>query len=520
MKTKFINAFIKSMIEYKDFMPLRDESGNLNMDRPVNILTKNLSGSNIILELLDGDKLASEEITARLEANRNMLSNLKARGAYYFFAIFIFDTSPSEDKKDAFIASQVQKIMGKKYLKCISVDLSTGTVNKYFKTPLSDFGITKTAIDILTKGVPEEMEQAEIYDIVNRKQKEYKIEFKVKTPVITYTLIGINIIVGALIYLYSTTSGISYSQLLLDFGAKVNFNILTGEYWRFVTPVFLHANMVHLLVNCYSLYVIGVSVEKIFGRFRFITVYFIAGILGNILSFMFSPNNGVGASGAIFGLLGTLLYFGLEKPTLFRVYFGRNIMMTLVINLAYGFSNKGIDNFAHIGGLIGGFLASGIVAKTEKKRWYFNRYLYYILTIFIALSGIAYGFNSKQNKIIIKINELEMFQSAQEQDWNKVEAKAEEILELKPDNTDINISVLWSLTVAEAMNQKYDEALEHAKGLTTIDPPNGHYLLGILYYDMGQFDLSEEELLEAKKAGASNEQIDQILSDIEAMKGE
>ena len=195
-------------------------------------------------------------------------------------------------------------------------------------------------------------------------------------------------------------------------------------------------------------------------------------------------------------------------------------MMTLVINLAYGFSNKGIDNFAHIGGLIGGFLASGIVAKTEKKRWYFNRYLYFILTLCIAFSGIMYGFNSKQNKIIFKINELEMLNNTQEQDWNEIETKAEEILKLKPDNTDLNISVLWSLAVSEAMNQKYDEAVEHAKDLTMIDPPNGHYLLGILYYDMEQFDLSEEELLEAKKAGASNEQIDQILSDIEVMKGE
>gem|GEM_PF-3153167 len=74
-----------------------------------------------------------------------------------------------------------------------------------------------------------------------------------------------------------------------------------------------------------------------------------AGIFGNILSFMFSPNAGVGASGAIFGLLGALLYFGLERPSLFKASFGANVIVMIVINLFYGFTKTGIDNFAHIG---------------------------------------------------------------------------------------------------------------------------------------------------------------------------
>lgn len=516
MKTKFIHSLIKDMIEKNDFMPLRDGSGNLNLDRPVNILTKDSFGSYIIIELLDGDQLSSEEISARLQENKRLLTDLKTGVVHYFLEVFIFETKPDNDKQEAFISCQSQKVMGKKYLKCLSVELSTGSVNKYFKVPISDFGISKAARNILAKGIPEEVDSAEIEEIALQKQKDYKIEFKAKVPVFTYALISINIIVSALIYLYSMKSGISYSQLLMDFGAKIDFNILTGEYWRFVTPIFLHANMVHLLINCYSLYAIGVSVEKIFGRFRFLTVYFIAGIMGNLLSFMFSPTPGVGASGAIFGLLGTLLYFGLEKPALFRVYFGRNVLLTIFINLTYGFSKAGIDNFAHIGGLIGGFLASGIVAKPEKRHWYFNRYLYLILTIFIAFSGLAYGFNNKQSKIIVKANELETLDKAE--DWDKVEMKAEEILNLKPGNTDLEISVLWTLVKAEALNQKYDEAVEHAKDLMRIDPQNGHYMLGILYYDMEQYDLSKEELLKAKNAGASNEQIDQILGEIEKIK--
>jgi len=516
VKTGFIYAIMKNMIKEKDFMPLMDEEGRLYMNNTINVLTKKSSGDEIIIELLDGDSLTSEEIIARLQGNSEILSGLKNRAAY-FFEVFIFDAKPDSEKQEAITSHQFQNVMSKKYIKCISVDLSNGTVNKHFKAPLFDYGISKTVKEIIDKGVPAETELTDINELVIQKAKDYKIEFKVKVPALTYALIAINITVAALIYVYSLNTGASYSELLLTFGAKLNFNILAGEYWRFVTPIFLHANAVHLLINCYSLFIIGVSAEKLFGRFRFFTVYFIAGILGNILSFMFSPNPGVGASGAIFGLLGTLLYFGLERPSLFRVYFGRSVFITIFINLAYGFSREGIDNFAHIGGLIGGFLASGTVAKTEKRRWYFNRYLYIALTVLIAFSGIAYGFNSKQNKIIFKINELAAFDEAQ--DWVNSEIKAEELLELQLGDEELKTSVLLTLIRAEALSQKYDEAVEHAKSLILLEPQSGHYMLGVLYYDMAKLDLSKQELLEAKKAGASYEQIDQILSEIEtAMK--
>ncbi len=362
---------------------------------------------------------------------------------------------------------------------------------------------------------PDRLEPIDIDELIRQREQEFRVVLKVKTPVATYILIAINVMVFALIYFISMQTGNSYSRLLHTFGAKVNTRILAGEYWRLITPIFLHASVMHLAVNCYSLYALGVTAEKLFGRFRFLTVYLVAGVLGNIFSLMFSPNPGVGASGAIFGLLGTMLYFGLEKPALFRASFGRSILFSLLINLAYGFSNAGIDNFAHIGGLIGGFLASGIVAKTEKKRWYFNRYLYIAVTLLLIVSGLAYGFNSKQNRIALKTEELVTLDEAQE--WSQLEAKAEELLELGLKNEELKVSILWTLAKAEAMTQKYDEAVLHAEELSLLDPQNGHYMLGILYFDMQQFNRSKEELLKSKNAGADYEQIDQILSDIEAI---
>lgn len=248
--------------------------------------------------------------------------------------------------------------------------------------------------DIVTADKQEDVSIDEIQTLAINKEKEYQFEFVTNVPVVTYTLISINILVYVLFYLYSIKSGKDYSTLIYNYGAKVNSKILVGEFYRFLTPVFLHANLTHLLVNCYSLYAVGVSVERIFGRRKFLVMYFMAGILGNIASFVFSPSWGIGASGAIFGLLGALLYFGLMKPTLFKMFFGNNILIMIVINLTYGFSTTGIDNYAHIGGLIGGFLATGIVVKSEKTKWYFNRALYLALTLIIIVSGVACGFNT------------------------------------------------------------------------------------------------------------------------------
>ncbi|MEN6314687.1 MAG: rhomboid family intramembrane serine protease [Clostridiaceae bacterium] len=516
MKTGFIHAFMKNMIGKKDYMPLTDEEGRMSISNTLSILTKKTFGDEIIIELLDGDHFTDEEIAARLTHNCETLAGLKS-GSAYFFEIFIFDATPGKEKQDAIVTNQFQNVMAKKYIKCFSVDLSNRSISKHFTVPVFDCGISREVGRIFESGFPEETDPAlinEINDLVMQKSKDYKMEFKVKVPVLTYTLIAINIAVAVFIRIYSLKSGVSYDELLLTFGAKLNYNIIKGEYWRFITPVFLHANEIHLLVNCYSLYVIGMSTEKLFGRFRFFIVYFVAGILGNILSFMFSTNPGVGASGAIFGLLGTLLYFGLERPSLFRVYFGRSIFITIFINLAYGFSRTGIDNFAHIGGLIGGFLASGIVSKTEKRQWYFNRYLYLVVTAAVAFSGIAYGFGSKRNKVLVEINELAEYDEAQ--DWANTEAKAEEVLPLLEDK-DLTSSVLLTLIKAEALSSKYDEAVEHCRSLILLNPADGHYMMGILHYDMQQYALSRDELQEAKKEGASYEQIDQILSDIDKL---
>jgi len=164
-------------------------------------------------------------------------------------------------------------------------------------------------------------------------------------------------------------------NLLYKFGALVNINFIGTNYielFRLVSSVFLHAGLLHLMCNMYSLYVIGPQLESFFGKTKFLFIYIGSGIIGNLLSLCFLPDNvvSVGASGAIFGLLGSLIYFGYH----YRVYLSgvikSQIIPLIILNLGIGFVASGINNFAHIGGLIGGILLSmavGVKYKSKKS---------------------------------------------------------------------------------------------------------------------------------------------------------
>lgn len=187
--------------------------------------------------------------------------------------------------------------------------------------------------------------------------------FKKKKPIITYTLIGLNI----LIYFIPILLNI-YNEILNRFCLFGPYIREYGEYYRLFTCGFLHADIFHLLFNCYALNVIGSQLESYIGKGKYTIVYFFSMLIGSLMSITFSDNPSIGASGAIFGLMGSLLYFGYH----YRVYLGTmlksQIIPLIIFNLLYGFMLSGIDNFAHIGGLIGGFIitmALGIKYKSN-----------------------------------------------------------------------------------------------------------------------------------------------------------
>jgi rhomboid protease GluP len=157
------------------------------------------------------------------------------------------------------------------------------------------------------------------------------------------------------------------SRFVLDLGDKDNAAILAGQYYRFVTAMFLHANFTHIGFNAFALYSLGLDVERFYGTPRFLAIYFLAGLGGSLASYALSPNDSVGASGAIFGLIGALGAFFYRSRRLFgemsRQQLGSLIFVTL-INLGIGFTTPQIDNFAHLGGLFVGGVAGLLLTPT------------------------------------------------------------------------------------------------------------------------------------------------------------
>ena len=148
------------------------------------------------------------------------------------------------------------------------------------------------------------------------------------------------------------------ANVLVAYGAKYNEAILEGQYWRFVTPIFLHATILHIGLNMLNLIVLGVFVERIFGHLRFLLIYLVTGIISIIASFYFAPQEiSVGASGAIFGLVGAYSMFVLVHRRAFR-HRGIPALAWLVLiiglNLSIGLIIPNVDNYAHVGGFVSG----------------------------------------------------------------------------------------------------------------------------------------------------------------------
>lgn len=188
-----------------------------------------------------------------------------------------------------------------------------------------------------------------------------------KKPWVTYIIMGINILVYLLTAFLSNDIMISDYHVLIYLGAKVNELISAGEYYRLVTNIFLHGGLIHLALNMYSLYIIGPLVEKVYGRVKYIAIYFIAGIVASLFSYIFSKGLSIGASGAIFGVLGATLIFAIKIKKTIGKDFYNNILQVMVVNLIIGFSIPNIDNFAHIGGILGG-MTMGKIFQTYKKK--------------------------------------------------------------------------------------------------------------------------------------------------------
>lgn len=197
-------------------------------------------------------------------------------------------------------------------------------------------------------------------------QQTIQLRLPIGRPRAVWVLLALNIAIFLVSGVLSGNLFTPSNAVLFLLGAKVNQLIQAGQYWRLIASMFLHANLIHVAVNCYSLYAIGPQTERFYTTPHFLALYFISGLTGGAASYALSPNPGVGASGAIFGLVGGLAAFYYIARKLLgdasRQQLG-SLVTIIMINLFIGLSSGGlIDNYAHMGGLAGGLVIGWLLA--------------------------------------------------------------------------------------------------------------------------------------------------------------
>lgn len=325
----------------------------------------------------------------------------------------------------------------------------------------------------------------QLIHILYEKNKERKNIFSFGKPFFTYLLIIINAI---LFIMLETNGGSTNIETLIQFGAKYNPLIIDGEWWRLISSMFLHIGLLHLMMNMLALYYLGTAVERIYGSSRFLLIYFLAGIGGSLTSFVFMSNVSAGASGAIFGLFGALLFFGVIHQKLFFQTMGKNILTVVAINIVFGFVVPQIDVSAHLGGLMAGFLAAAIVHLPKKQKIAYQL-LAFVAYILLSVSMAIFGLQNNENHLSYQLMKIE--EHIDSEDYEAVITRTTEALE-RPGQFEAEL--LFQRSVAYINLYEDHLATEDLEKSISIkdDFPEAYYNLAILYYTDGIMDKAKE----------------------------
>jgi rhomboid protease GluP len=352
----------------------------------------------------------------------------------------------------------------------------------------------------------EQLKQKTLFLAREQIEKEKRL-FEYGKPFFTYLFI----VAQVLMFLFLEWKGGSTNTLvLIEYGAKFNPLINEGEWWRFFTPIFLHIGFFHLLMNTFALYYLGTTVERLYGSFRFFIIYVLAGFFGTLASFLFTSSVSAGASGAIFGLFGALLYFGTVYRHLFMRTMGMNILSVIGINLLFGFVVPGIDNAGHIGGLIGGFLAASIV-HLPKHRFVAKQLASLVFSVCIVIVGIFSG-AQKHSSEDVKIT-LGLAQHYIEKERYE---RAEHLLKSIHDAGEYKAEVDFLLSYIQIKRGNIVAAKQYLLSAVETNPRfhEAFYNLALVYLDLKEYTNAENAAAAAVDLQPENEKYRQLLSNI------
>ncbi len=333
-----------------------------------------------------------------------------------------------------------------------------------------------------------------------RKKQEVQELFGNGKPFVTYLLLAVNV---ALFLLLEWAGGSTNVETLIEYGAKFNPAIMEGEWWRLVTSMFLHIGLIHLMMNMLALYYIGTAVERIYGSWRYIIIYLLAGVFGSVASFMLNPQVSAGASGAIFGLFGALLYFGVWNRRLFFQTMGWNLLFIIGLNIAFGLFVPQIDNGAHMGGLIGGFIAAAISQLPKQKRPGLRTVS---VLVFAAALGamVLLGWNGTFNGGQV-FSEVQKTQELNEQgEFQEVIDRTTDALEA-PDLYEAEL--LFNRSYAYFQEGETALAEKDLNKVVDLAPEmaEAHYNLALLYEEQGDIEKAASHAREAAHLVPGNE---------------
>lgn len=317
------------------------------------------------------ERLMQEEVR-RLDGARRE----NAVGNMYVLTFFIFPYWRSDENIRAVSQAGVYAGLNRnRGALAVAVDAARGVLGP---VPGGDAGKEisfEPLVEIITRFPDEEFTsdvlertpqqwEAQLNELSHRRQErvEQVMRPEGKTKMVTVTLA-----LTVMIWLLATAN----PNQVLGYGLMIPSRIQMGELWRLVTPMFLHYEFAHIAFNMLSLYIFGRFVERIYGSGRFVGIYLLAGIGGCLLSFALNDQPSLGASGAVFGLFGALLAFGQYDRRAFAMTIGASVYGLLIMNLIFGFMMPNVDNWGHIGGLIGGYLTAmtlGLPNRAGKRR--------------------------------------------------------------------------------------------------------------------------------------------------------
>jgi rhomboid protease GluP len=201
-------------------------------------------------------------------------------------------------------------------------------------------------------------------------QSSVQVRLPLAKPVVTYVLLGANLVVftAGMLLGRSTSDGI-----LMLLGVQQNTLVAAGQYWRLLSAMFLHLGLAHLAFNMYALFILGRDIEGFYGSLRFSAIYFISGLAGNVAYYVLGPDiPSAGASGAVFGLIGAEVALLVSNRALFGAFRRQrllNLAFLIVVNLAFGFMNRGINSLAHLGGLVCGLVLGFALTPRHRIAW-------------------------------------------------------------------------------------------------------------------------------------------------------